>query len=77
MSEHRHRWVCADCGKVGPGPIHGNSGTIRSTKLAPADVAEIRRRWRMGEKQVSLAIDFGVAQSTVFHIVHRNTWNVT
>jgi hypothetical protein len=44
-------------------------------KLTPEQVAEIRRRYAAGGvSQQSLADEFGFGQSTISHIVLRETW---
>jgi len=43
-------------------------------KLNEAQVLEIRRRWGNGEKIVRLSEEFGVANETVWYIVHRKNW---
>jgi len=44
------------------------------TKLTKADVVEIRERAASGEFQTSLALEFGVTQPVISHIVHRKNW---
>lgn len=46
------------------------------TRLADDDVREIRRLWATGGwTQHAIAVHYGMAQSSVFNIVHRITWN--
>lgn len=44
------------------------------SKLTDSSVREIRRRCEGGEKQVSVARDFGVSPTTVSRIVLRRAW---
>lgn len=47
-----------------------------STKLTGEQVAEIRRRYGLGfDTYGSLAIDFGVAKSTVSDVIKARTWS--
>lgn len=43
-------------------------------KLTPDDVRAIRRRAAQGETQLALGEEFGVTQTTIFKIVHRQRW---
>lgn len=45
-----------------------------SAKLTEAQAREIRRRYANGERQVALALEFGVTQSAVSLIVRGLTW---
>lgn len=42
--------------------------------LTDGDVLEIRKRYRSGEKQMSIARKFGVSQSLVSKIVSGQAW---
>jgi hypothetical protein len=44
------------------------------TLLTDADVLEIRRRYRSGETQHSIARSFQISRSAIQHIVDRRTW---
>lgn len=45
------------------------------SKLCEADVRDIRRRYAAGESQYKLKDEYGVAQNTIWSIVHRITWS--
>lgn len=46
-----------------------------STKLTAESVAQIRLRVANGESRTALAIEFGVARSTISDIINQITWN--
>ncbi len=41
--------------------------------LSELDVADIRSRWATGERQVDLAIAYGVSKQHIYDLVHRRT----
>lgn len=43
-------------------------------KLTADSVREIRRRSKSGESRTALALEFGVSQPAISHIVLRKTW---
>lgn len=45
-----------------------------STILTATQVNEIRKRWSDGEQQKSLAKEFGVSITNLWHIVHNHIW---
>lgn len=45
-----------------------------SAKLTLPQVEEIRGRYAAGERQVSLAADFGVRQTTISRIIRGDSW---
>jgi len=51
------------CGELSP-----------TAKLTLAQVDEIKRRYEQGERQVSLAMSFGVQQTTISRIVRGEAW---
>lgn len=46
----------------------------RWSKLTPERVREARRRIAAGESGKALALEFGVAKSTLWHAIHGDTW---
>lgn len=46
----------------------------RSTRLTPALVREIRRRHEDGEGTSVLALEYGVTDRSILHVVTRSTW---
>lgn len=42
--------------------------------LADADVVEIREKYRLGARQVDLALEYGVCQTTISRVVLRKGW---
>lgn len=44
-------------------------------KLTENDVAEIRRRYSLGETQKSLGVEYGVIQPHISRIVRNENWN--
>lgn len=42
--------------------------------LTEAEVCAIRERYRSGERQTALALEYGVHQTTVSDIVRRKSW---
>ena len=45
--------------------VHGNA------KLSRKQLAEVRARYKRGEKQVNLAREFGVTQGTISRVVNN------
>ncbi len=65
-----HDMICK--GRNNRVPVKGvDCGT---SKLTEEQVSAIRRRYACGERQVDLAADFSIGQSTVSAIVIRKTW---
>lgn len=58
--------------------LHGTQQWVgeqnSKSKLAPADVLEIRRRAANGEKPASIANDFPVDHTSISKIILRKTW---
>ena len=48
-----------------------------AVKLSEKDALEIKVRLTFGEKQVDLAREFGVNQSTISRIKNNQRWKVT
>lgn len=53
---------------------HPNGENHYRAKLNEQQVREIRRRWAMGESQVSLGAAYGVDRNTIAGAVHGKTW---
>jgi hypothetical protein len=49
-------------------------GRARFHKVTPAQAREIRQRYKNGESQTALAVEFGVCQSNISKIVHNVTY---
>ena len=43
-------------------------------KFTNADVERIRKRHALGEKQIVLAMEYGVTKTTICDIIHRRSW---
>ncbi len=54
---------------------HAYGSRITQSKLSPEQVAEIRERYKNGERQPFLASCYGVAQSTISKIVRQYRWS--
>lgn len=61
-------------GRHGGPPPAQHGGENPAAKLTPAEVAEIRRCFRSGESQASIARVFGICQSQVSNIHLRKHW---
>ena len=44
-------------------------------KVRNSDIYEIRKRYRTGEKQCCIAIEYGLCQSTISKIVNGVNWS--
>ena len=62
--------------KIADGTVTRLRGTINGcAKLVDFDVLEIRRTYAAGgTSQRKLAAEYGVSQSTIFEIIHRQKW---
>ncbi len=47
---------------------------VPTARLNEGTVAEIRRRYAVGERQAELAAEYGVRQTNISAIVNRRTW---
>jgi len=52
--------------------MHGE--TQHHAKLSDSDVIDIRRRWRAGTPQATLAREYGMRVPQIANIVHRRAW---
>jgi hypothetical protein len=53
---------------------HPVGQAVNTSKLSPEQVIEIRKRLSNGEKQIPLAEEFGITQSSIWSIKHRKSW---
>lgn len=54
--------------------LRPNGANAGRATLNKGTVLEIRRRYAQGEKQQSLADEFGIVHQTIYSIVNRLTW---
>ena len=45
-------------------------------KLSNRSVADIRAAYKEGQKQIVLAMEYGVSQAAISKIVNGHTWNI-
>jgi hypothetical protein len=53
-------------------PTHGSLNS--HAKLTDADVTDILKLFKSGERQVDIARRYGIARHCVYSIVHKRTW---
>lgn len=53
---------------------HAHGEDVGGAKLTAAQVIEIRARAAAGERQINLAIEFGVTRRNICYIINRRHW---